>query len=77
VLVVLNFTPVPRMGYRLGVSREGHWAEALNSDAAPYGGQGFGNYGGADTEAVPAHGHPQSLVLTLPPLGALFLTPPA
>jgi 1,4-alpha-glucan branching enzyme len=76
VLVLLNFTPVPRTGYRVGVPREGHWAEALNSDALTYGGQGWGNFGGVDTEAVAAHGRPSSVVLTLPPLGALFLIAP-
>jgi 1,4-alpha-glucan branching enzyme len=76
VLVVLNFTPVARTGYRVGVPRAGHWAEALNSDAAPYGGQGFGNLGGVDTEPVETHGRASSLALTLPPLGALFFTAP-
>ena len=77
VLVALNFTPIARTGYRIGVPRDGHWTEALNSDADPYGGQGFGNFGGADSEPVAAHGRTQSLVLTLPPLGAIFLTAPA
>jgi len=76
VLVALNFTPVPRTGYRLGVPCDGHWKEALNSDAAVYGGQDFGNLGGVDAEAVAAHGRARSVVLTLPPLGALFLTAP-
>ena len=76
VLAVFNFTPVGRTGYRVGVPRAGTWAEALNSDAAVYGGQGWGNYGAVDAEAVEAHGRPHSLVLTLPPLGALFLRPP-
>jgi 1,4-alpha-glucan branching enzyme len=75
VLVVLNFTPVGRIGYRVGVPRGGRWTEALNSDAGRYGGQGWGNYGGVDAEAVPAHGRPHSVALTLPPLGALFLRP--
>jgi 1,4-alpha-glucan branching enzyme len=75
VLVVCNFTPVPRYRYRLGVPRAGRWRELLNSDAAAYGGSGMGNLGGADTEGKPMHGHGQSLSLTLPPLSALFLTP--
>lgn len=56
----------------------GFWAgvvEVLNSDAACYGGSGVGNYGGTDTEPVAAHGHAQSLALTLPPLGALYFEP--
>ena len=67
-----NFTPVPRTGYRVGVPRAGRWRELLNSDAHDYGGRGWGNYGGMDAEAVPAHGRPYSLKLTLPPLAALF-----
>ena len=59
-----------------GVPRAGHWTEALNSDAEAYGGQGWGNFGGADAEPVASHGRPNSLVLTLPPLGALFLIAP-
>ena len=46
VLVVCNFTPVPRENYLLGVPREGRWRELLNSDATYYGGSGIGNYGG-------------------------------
>jgi 1,4-alpha-glucan branching enzyme len=73
VLVGCNFTPLPRPGYRVGVPLEGRWRELLNSDAAVYGGAGFGNMGGADAEPVPHHGRPVSLSLTLPPLGAVFL----
>ncbi len=68
VLVVCNFTPVPREGYRVGVPRGGFWKELLNSDAAAYWGSGRGNMGGMDAEAVQAHGRPYSLNLTLPPL---------
>ncbi len=73
VLVAVNFTPVPRPGYRVGVPRPGFWREALNSDAEVYGGSGWGNFGGLEAEAVPAHGRPYSLNLTLPPLSAVFL----
>jgi 1,4-alpha-glucan branching enzyme len=73
VLVVCNFTPVPRESYRVGVPIEGYWRELLNSDAEQYGGTGWGNLGGKQTEAVPAHGRPFSLNLTLPPLAAVFL----
>jgi 1,4-alpha-glucan branching enzyme len=69
VLVVCNFTPVPRTGYRVGVPRGGMWRELLNSDAPPYGGGGMGNAGGFEAEPVPFHGRPFSLNLTLPPLG--------
>jgi 1,4-alpha-glucan branching enzyme len=73
VLVVCNFTPVPRLGYRVGVPSAGFWRELLNSDAKEYGGSGLGNLGGAEAEAKPEHGRPYSLSLTLPPLAAVFL----
>jgi 1,4-alpha-glucan branching enzyme len=73
VLVVCNFTPIPRIGYRIGVPEGGYWRELLNSDAGEYGGTGVGNLGGVHAEGEPAHGRPYSLKLTLPPLGALFL----
>ena len=69
VLVVANFTPVPREGYRVGVPRGGFWKEILNSDAEIYGGGGIGNRGGMTAEGVPWHGRDQSLVITVPPLG--------
>ena len=73
IVVVCNFTPVPRVGYRLGVPSGGYWRELLNSDAKEYAGSGVGNAGGVMAEEEPAHGRPYSLNLTLPPLGALFL----
>jgi 1,4-alpha-glucan branching enzyme len=73
VLVVCNFTPVPREGYRIGVSSGGTWRELMNTDAEPYGGTGWGNLGGVEAEAEPAHGRPYSLPLTLPPLSCLYL----
>jgi len=72
ILVVCNFTPVPREGYRIGVPFDGFWRELLNSDAADYGGSGMGNLGGKQAEAVPTHGRPYSLALSLPPLGIEF-----
>jgi 1,4-alpha-glucan branching enzyme len=73
VLIVCNFTPIPRIGYRVGVPEGGYWRELLNSDSTEYGGTGVGNLGGVTAEKEPAHGRPHSLKLTLPPLGALFL----
>jgi 1,4-alpha-glucan branching enzyme len=72
VLVVCNFTPVPREGYRVGVPYGGYWQELLNSDATTYWGGGMGNKGGLHAEPQPWHGHPYSLVLTMPPLSAVF-----
>ena len=73
VAVVFNFTPVPRQEYRIGVPEPGLWKEILNSDAAEYGGSGVGNLGGVETAPIPTHGRPQSVALSLPPLGVLFL----
>jgi 1,4-alpha-glucan branching enzyme len=73
LLVVANFTPTPRQGYRIGVPTPGVWRELLNTDAGDYGGSGLGNGGMAHTEPVGAHGHEQSLLLTLPPLATLIL----
>jgi 1,4-alpha-glucan branching enzyme len=72
ILVVCNFTPVVRQNYRVGVPLDGFWLEMLNSDASFYGGSGTGNFGGLEAVPVPAHGHRQSLTLTLPPLGVLY-----
>jgi 1,4-alpha-glucan branching enzyme len=72
VLVVCNFTPIPRLGYRVGVPRDGVWRERLNSDSEIYGGSGLGNLGAVRTSNQPAHGRDHSLLLTLPPLAALF-----
>ncbi len=74
VLVVCNFTPVPREGYRIGVPGRGTWRELLNTDAETYGGSGWGNMGGVVAEEIPAHGRPFSLPLTLPPMACLYLS---
>jgi len=71
LLVVLNFTPVLRSDYRLGLPSGGHWNELLNSDALEYGGSGQGNFGGLHADPEPMHARQYSLSLTLPPLGLL------
>ena len=73
ILVVCNFTPVPRWNYRVGVPRKGLWREIANSDAREYGGSGQGNLGGVLAAPIPFHGRPWSVNLTLPPLGAILL----
>ena len=75
ILAVYNFTPVPRLNYRVGVPRGGYWREILNSDAQGYGGSGLGNYGGADAVPMPYDAYSHSLTLTLPPLAAVFFKP--
>lgn len=76
LLVVCNFTPVPRLGFRVGVPVGGFWSEILNSDSSFYGGSNVGNAGGVMAETVEAHGRPYSLCLTLPPLALLILKAP-
>jgi 1,4-alpha-glucan branching enzyme len=73
IIVLANFTPVPRHAYRIGVPHAGFWQEILNSDAQDYGGSGQGNFGGVHTEPVASHGRPVSLTVTVPPLGIVFL----
>jgi 1,4-alpha-glucan branching enzyme len=73
VVAILNFTPVPREGYRIGVPAAGSYVELINSDAALYGGGNVGNGGAVFTEPIASHGHADSLRLTLPPLGCLLL----
>jgi len=72
VLLVCNFTPIPRVNYRIGVPRKGVWNEVLNSDAREYGGSGQGNLGVVEARPIPFHGRSYSLNLTLPPLSVLF-----
>jgi 1,4-alpha-glucan branching enzyme len=72
IMVAANFTPVPRISYRLGVPRGGFWSEILNSDAEIYGGSGHGNFGGLEADQIRSHGRPCSLPLVLPPLGVVF-----
>ncbi len=74
-VVVANFTPVIRQGYRVGVPSNVAYAEALNTDAVEYGGSGVGNLGLVRAEAAPSHGREFSLSLTLPPLATLILLP--
>jgi len=66
---------VPRHGYRIGVPAGGDWREALNSDAAEYGGSGAGNLGRVAAAHSPSHGRPFSLSVTLPPLSLVLFKP--
>jgi len=74
VVVLLNFTPVPRQGYRVGVPARGTYREILNSDSSYYGGSNLGNLA-VPTEDVACMGHAQSIVVTLPPLAGVVLVP--
>jgi 1,4-alpha-glucan branching enzyme len=73
LLFVCNCTPVPRLGYRVGVPWAGEWREVLNGDASVYGGSGQGNLGGVRAAPRAWHGHGQSLTLVAPPLAVVVL----
>ncbi len=77
LVCVGNFAPVPRHGFRVGLPIAGVWREALNTDAALYGGSNVGNNGAAHAENVPWNGQPYSAVITLPPLGVLWFESPS
>jgi len=73
VLVILNFTPVPREDYRIGVPFPGAYREIINSDSEYYGGGNIGNAGLVQTDATPCNGRQHSINLNLPPLAGLVL----
>jgi len=73
LLIVLNFTPTPHASYRIGVPQTGTYLERLSSDACRFGGSEFASLAELESEPIPAHGHPQSVCLRLPPLAALVL----
>jgi len=75
VVVLLNLTPVPRERYRVGVPSEGRYDVLLASDSTEWGGSGVNDTRSVSTEGSPFHGYPQSIEVTLPPLGALVLAP--
>lgn len=72
VVVACNFTPVPRTGFRIGMPRPGPWREAINTDAAIYGGSGMGNMGGVSADGPGQDGQPASAAVTLPPLSVVI-----
>ncbi len=72
-VVAMNFTPVPRESYRLGVPKSGFYTELLNTDAEIYGGSGVGNLGGVTATDEPWHGRPASARIVLPPLATVWL----
>ena len=75
LVVVVNLTPVPRLGYRIGVPEAPFYREIINSDSGWYGGSNLGNAGLIQTESTPFHYYSHSLSLTLPPLSCLILKP--
>ena len=72
VLIVSNFTPVPRDHYRLGVTEKGTYRLLVNTDHSNYWGSGYETSSSLLVESEPYHGLEQSIGLTLPPLSTLF-----
>jgi 1,4-alpha-glucan branching enzyme len=73
IVAIVNWTPLVRDGYRIGLPRAGRWRELINTDDERYGGSGVTLGGGVETEDVAAHGFPQSVTVRLPPLGVVIL----
>jgi 1,4-alpha-glucan branching enzyme len=74
VVIVVNFTPVPRYNYRIGVPEDGNWTEIINSDASEYGGSGMGNMGTVESHPVPYHDEDDSINILIPPLAVIMFT---
>jgi 1,4-alpha-glucan branching enzyme len=73
LVAICNFTPQTYFNYDIGVPLPGMWQEALNSDAAEYGGSGQGNPHAIESKNKAMHGQPCSITLTIPPLAVVFL----
>ncbi|SKC79078.1 1,4-alpha-glucan branching protein GlgB [Maledivibacter halophilus] len=73
IIIVCNFTPLPRLNYKIGVPYKGKYAEVLNSDLEEYGGSGVKNEGIIKAEDENWHNQPYSIKVSVPPLGALFI----
>jgi len=77
VVVCCNFTPVPRLNYRIGVPRVALYREIFNTDADMFGGSNVGNAGAVMAEDAASHGRPASLRISVPPLGVVMFKPDA
>jgi 1,4-alpha-glucan branching enzyme len=75
IVVVCNFTPVPRFSYRVGVPERCYYREILNSDSREYWGSNLGNAGGVQSVDMPWHGKPCSVDIIIPPLAVLYFKP--
>jgi len=75
LVVLSNFTPVPRYGYRFGVPQLCWYEEIFNSDSSYYAGSNMGNGPGVLAQPAPSHGRPVSIQVTLPPLATVVFKP--
>ena len=73
IILISNFTPVPREGYRIGVNAAGEYEEILNTDSMYYQGSNVGNFGSVKSEAITSHGRDNSISVTIPPLATIYL----
>ena len=73
IIVISNFTPVPRHDYRIGVNAEGKYEEILNTDSMYYQGSNLGNFGCVESEAIHSHGRENSISVSVPPLATVYL----
>ncbi|MDN3211239.1 1,4-alpha-glucan branching protein GlgB [Haemophilus sp. SZY H57] len=73
IIVISNFTPVPREGYRIGVNASGEYEEILNTDSMYYQGSNVGNFGSVKSEAIASYGRDNSISVTIPPLATIYL----
>lgn len=74
-IIVVNFTPIARSHYRIGVPELCFYNEIFNSDAEIYGGSNAGNFGGCFAMEEPFSWMPFSLDITVPPLGGIIFKP--
>jgi 1,4-alpha-glucan branching enzyme len=72
ILCVLNFNPVPKHNYKVGVIKGGQWQELLNSDSSVYFGSNMGNLGKVEAYEYSTHAKPYTIEVTLPPLSAVY-----
>jgi 1,4-alpha-glucan branching enzyme len=77
IICACNFSPVPRMPYRIGVPRPGYYREIMNTDSEYYGGGNLGNGGGINSQHIEWFGFPHSIAVTLPPLSVVWFEAPA
>ena len=73
IIVISNFTPVPRHNYRIGVNVAGTYEEILNTDSMYYQGSNVGNFGYVTSEEIESHGRENSISISIPPLATVYL----
>jgi 1,4-alpha-glucan branching enzyme len=75
IVAVINFSGSPHHDFVLGLPQSGEWEEILNTDSTTFGGSGVGNFGLVQALGGPTHGQPHSAVISVPPLGGIWLRP--